>query len=289
MMEHFEPLLMDLEAEIARWREGMLERGVQPYEARVPDLEEDALARLDASVRELEMADVRWDKPKTNASVGIAEYARGPRRNTSKLSPFLALGVLSPRVAFLQWMGPDAAVQERNAARPSSAIAQLMWRETFHAASQHPLFWQERPRDRPLPRTERFWLHELTEGRVGGGWEAWRPSEWDAAAALGRWRNGDVEPTDLRESLQLLAVQGWVHHLRRHVMADYLTRGKLRIDWMMGEAHFRQCLLDHDPAINRGNWLWLSASDFSTAQFVRHYGYDTYVQRHSYGEVRGHA
>ena len=86
---------------------------------------------------------------------------------------------------------------------------------------------------------------------------------------------------DLNTSVAMLARDGWIHHLRRHVIADFVTRGGLKADWMLGESYFRHMLLDHDACINRGNWMWLSASDFSPAFLVRHYNHDTYVRRQS--------
>ena len=90
-----------------------------------------------------------------------------------------------------------------------------------------------------------------------------------------------VPMQDTNSSMLMLAKDGWIHHLRRHVIADYLTRGYLDADWMLGESWFRQTLLDHDASVNRGNWLWLSACDFSTAQLCRHYNHDNYVRRQS--------
>ena len=86
---------------------------------------------------------------------------------------------------------------------------------------------------------------------------------------------------DTNSSLLMLARDGWIHHLRRHTVADYLTRGHLNADWMLGESWFRQTLLDHDASVNRANWLWLSACDFSTKQLCMHYSHDTYVRRQS--------
>jgi hypothetical protein len=94
----------------------------------------------------------------------------------------------------------------------------------------------------------------------------------------------DATPTlmqDTNSSLLMLARDGWIHHLRRHTIADYLTRGYLNADWMLGESWFRQTLVDHDASVNRANWMWLSASDFSTAQLCRHYNHDDYVRRQS--------
>ena len=283
-------LTLDLDAEAARWGGAMRARGLRPYDTCRGDLEAYALRRLRASAPGMARTD--WEKPRTNASLALRETdASRPTLNTSKLSPFLALGVLSARRAYVAWRGATPAARRQNADRPSSAVAQLLWRETFHAASRHPLWWARREYGggAPLAPEQRFWRHEMREGAPGGGWPTWRLCDADDAdGAVQAWRRADVEEDDLRRSLALLAAHGWIHHLRRHVVADNLTRGRRRADWMLGELWFRQTLVDHDPCINRGNWLWLSASDFSTAQRVRHYGYRDYVQRHSSGDVRGH-
>lgn len=46
------------------------------------------------------------------------------------------------------------------------------------------------------------------------------------------------------------------------MQACFLTRGHLFQSWEAGAAVFDRLLLDADPALNVGNWLWLSASAF---------------------------
>ncbi|RRT54262.1 hypothetical protein B296_00032250, partial [Ensete ventricosum] len=55
---------------------------------------------------------------------------------------------------------------------------------------------------------------------------------------------------------------GWMHHLARHSVACFLTRGDLFIHWEKGRDVFERLLIDSDWAINNGNWLWLSCSAF---------------------------
>nr|XP_006642290.2 PREDICTED: cryptochrome-2-like [Lepisosteus oculatus] len=59
-----------------------------------------------------------------------------------------------------------------------------------------------------------------------------------------------------------LRSEGWVHHLARHAVACFLTRGDLWISWQEGQKVFEELLLDADWALNAGNWQWLSASAF---------------------------
>jgi cryptochrome len=56
--------------------------------------------------------------------------------------------------------------------------------------------------------------------------------------------------------------RGWIHHLARHSVACFLTRGDLWQSWEAGAEVFDRLLLDADWAINHGNWMWLSASAF---------------------------
>jgi cryptochrome len=62
--------------------------------------------------------------------------------------------------------------------------------------------------------------------------------------------------------MRQLRAEGWVHHLTRHALACFLTRGDLWISWMDGARVFKGLLLDADYFLNNGNWLWLSCSCF---------------------------
>ncbi|KAF5175561.1 (6-4)DNA photolyase [Thalictrum thalictroides] len=55
---------------------------------------------------------------------------------------------------------------------------------------------------------------------------------------------------------------GWMHHLARHSVACFLTRGDLFVHWEKGRDVFDRLLIDSDWAINNGNWMWLSCSSF---------------------------
>lgn len=64
---------------------------------------------------------------------------------------------------------------------------------------------------------------------------------------------------------------GWMHHLARHSVACFLTRGDLWCHWEAGRDVFEKYLIDGDYYLNNGNWQWLSASNFFYQYFrVRH-------------------
>lgn len=59
-----------------------------------------------------------------------------------------------------------------------------------------------------------------------------------------------------------LKTEGWIHHLARHCVACFLTRGDLYQSWEYGAKIFERHLLDGDWSLNVSNWLWLSCSCF---------------------------
>ena len=268
---------LNIDDEWKRWSSAMKQMGLRPYELVTERLEQYALKHLETTVAALSKP--TWEKRLTDASLGIKDHASNPEKDTSKLSPFFALGVLSPKKAYERWHGLNEQTKKKNESVPSSAIAQLLWRETFHAASLLPQWWTIRKKD--LSRKQRFWKFELQEAKPYGGWRVWTSNSKDPLYT--GWLTATTGYHDLDESVLLLVMDGWIHHLRRHIIADYLTRGKAKADWMLGEQWFRQTLVDHDACVNRGNWMWLSGSDFSTALMYRHYGYKDYIKRHTYG------
>lgn len=70
--------------------------------------------------------------------------------------------------------------------------------------------------------------------------------------------------------MRQLRTEGWMHHLGRHAVACFLTRGGCYIDWERGAEVFEEWLIDHEVACNTGNWQWLSCTAFYS-QFYRCY------------------
>ena len=70
--------------------------------------------------------------------------------------------------------------------------------------------------------------------------------------------------------MRQLRHEGWIHHLGRHAVACFLTRGGCYVDWERGAEVFEEWLLDHEVACNSGNWQWLACVAFY-AQFYRCY------------------
>ncbi len=158
--------------------------------------------------------------------------------STTGLSPYLRFGCLSPRL-FYHALG-DLYRKVKKDDPPLSLYGQLLWREFFYtAATRNPNF-------------DRMYGNPICV-----------QIPWDRnAEALAKWagaRTGfpwiDAAMTQLRE-------EGWIHHLARHAVACFLTRGDLWISWEEGMKVFDELLLDADWSVNAGTWMWLSCSSF---------------------------
>lgn len=50
---------------------------------------------------------------------------------------------------------------------------------------------------------------------------------------------------------------GWMSNRSRQNVASYLVH-QLGLPWTWGAAYFEKMLIDYDPDVNWGNWLYLS-------------------------------
>lgn len=85
-----------------------------------------------------------------------------------------------------------------------------------------------------------------------------------------RWKYGQTGFPWIDALMRQLRQEGWIHHLGRHAVACFLTRGGCYISWERGAEVFEEWLIDHETACNAGNWQWLSCTAFF-AQFYRCY------------------
>uniref|UniRef100_A0A6S9LDJ6 Cryptochrome/DNA photolyase FAD-binding domain-containing protein n=1 Tax=Heterosigma akashiwo TaxID=2829 RepID=A0A6S9LDJ6_HETAK len=175
-----------------------------------------------------------FEKPKTSPN--------SLEPSTTVLSPYLKFGCLSPRLFYHR-------VQEiydafpKHASPPVSLHGQLLWREFFYLCGYTvPNFgkMEGNPICKQVPWAE------------GPEAEA-RLAAWAGARTGYPWI--DAAMTQLRQ-------EGWLHHLARHAVACFLTRGDLWVSWERGAAVFDRLLLDADWSLNSANWMWLSCSSF---------------------------
>jgi cryptochrome len=82
----------------------------------------------------------------------------------------------------------------------------------------------------------------------------------DDPELLAAWKEGRTGYPFIDAAMTQLRQTGWIHHLARHAVACFLTRGDLWQSWERGAAVFEEYLIDADWSINNFNWQWLSCS-----------------------------
>ncbi|KAF2881718.1 hypothetical protein ILUMI_24453 [Ignelater luminosus] len=154
------------------------------------------------------------------------------------LSPYLRFGCLSTRLFYYQLT--DLYKKIKKAFPPLSLHGQLLWREFFYcAATKNANF------DKMLGNPICVQI------------------PWDKnAEALAKWANGQTGFPWIDAIMTQLREEGWIHHLARHAVACFLTRGDLWLSWEEGMKVFEELLLDADWSVNAGMWMWLSCSSF---------------------------
>ncbi|KAH8668607.1 DNA photolyase [Xylariales sp. PMI_506] len=230
-----------------------------------------ALKKLEHIIADEEYA-ATFRKPRTSP-------AAFEPQSTTLLSPFLHFGALSPRLFY--WSVQDLVSKYKGASTPPESLTgQLLFRDMYFAAQAAigGAFCQtlHNPYVRFIP-----W-HLPTRTNNGGGGKGgvgkdstiikgeFHGDSSQAERWFQRWKNGTTGFPWIDALMRQLRVEGWIHHLGRHAVACFLTRGGCYVHWERGADVFEELLLDHEPACNAGNWQWLSCTAFFS-QFYRCY------------------
>jgi len=95
-----------------------------------------------------------------------------------------------------------------------------------------------------------------------------RQIPWDDdPKLLEAWKNAETGYPYIDAIMTQLKHTGWIHHLARHSVACFLTRGDLWQSWEKGAEVFEEELIDADWSLNNFNWQWLSC----TAHFYQYF------------------
>ena len=167
--------------------------------------------------------------------------------NTSRLSPYLHFGCVSP-----------VEVVRRAGEHPSAAAAafvrQMAWRD-FH--------------------------HQVLAARPDATRRDYRPrgDRWhDSPEELAAWQAGRTGYPIVDAGMRQLAREGWMHNRARLIVGHFLTK-TLYLDWRLGAAHFAALLLDADVANNTMNWQWVAGTG-TDSRFNRTYNVVLQARRH---------
>ncbi|PWF72423.1 deoxyribodipyrimidine photo-lyase [Vibrio sp. T9] len=164
---------------------------------------------------------------------------------TSQLSPYLAIGALSPR----QCIARLYAENQQNDLTEGKAtwLSEIIWREFY----QHLLVFEPK----------------LVKGKGFIDWEDKIQWSYDEQA-FERWKTGATGYPIVDAAMRQLNQTGWMHNRLRMVVASFLTKD-LHIDWRWGEAYFMSKLVDGDFAANNGGWQWSASTGCDGQPYFR--------------------
>ncbi len=200
----------------------MLEKAVADAPVDLPGAGEDAAQRRWRSFREHGLGSYR------------SERNRPDRDGTSRLSPYLHLGVLHPRTLLA------------DIDHSSTYAAELAWRE-FYA--------------------DVLWHHPAS------AWADLKPALKgmrydDPADAIEAWRTGTTGYPIVDAGMRQLREVGWMHNRVRMITASFLTKD-LHVWWPVGARHFLDLLIDGDVASNNHGWQWVAGTGTDASPYFR--------------------
>ena len=168
-----------------------------------------------------------------------AERDRPASEGTSRFSPHLHFGELSPRAV---WHGlPDESGEKFR--------KELAWRDFSHNVMlTQPRIGEEHGR----PAFARF---------------PWRSGE-EAALDFKAWTRGRTGYPIVDAGMRQLWATGWMHNRVRMIAASFLVK-HLLIDWRLGAEWFWDTLIDADYGNNSQNWQWIAGTGVDSQPFNR--------------------
>ncbi|WP_418264062.1 DASH family cryptochrome [Flavobacterium faecale] len=153
---------------------------------------------------------------------------------SSKLSPWLALGCVSPRMIYSELK----KYEQQFSANKSTywLVFELLWRDYFRFVMKkynHQLFLKsgiKNQEKQPLILN---------------------------ASLLKKWIDGKTNVDFVDANMIELKKTGFMSNRGRQNVASYLCND-LKLDWRYGAAYFEQQLIDYDVCSNWGNWAYLA-------------------------------
>ena len=152
--------------------------------------------------------------------------------NSSKFSPYLANGSLSPRQIFWE----IKAYERERKKGPSSEkmIFELLWRDYWRF-----LIWKV--------ENKIFFLN----GIMDKSYINWSYTEDD----FQKWTQGRTGFPLIDANMREMNETGFMSNRGRQLVANFFAKNMCQ-DWRRGAAYFEEKLIDHDVYCNYGNWAY---------------------------------
>ena len=160
---------------------------------------------------------------------------------TSKLSPYIKHGQIHVEKIYKEC----SLVKPKNI-NIQKYINELGWREFSHSLINY--------------------FPEMLKGNLRKEFDKfpWVKNEKHLKA----WKDGMTGYPIVDAGMRELYETGWMHNRIRMVVGSFLVK-HLRINWVEGEKHFRNCLLDFNEANNVAQWQWVAGCGADAAPYFR--------------------
>lgn len=166
---------------------------------------------------------------------------------TSRLSPYLHFGEISPRTIWHQILKAfERHPKDQISTGVETYLKELGWREFAH----HLLFHFPSTPTEPLrPEFAKF---------------PWN----DDRKLMHAWQKGLTGYPIVDAGMRELWTSGWMHNRVRMIVASFLVKDLL-ISWQQGAAWFWDTLVDADLANNTLGWQWTAGCGADAAPYFR--------------------
>jgi deoxyribodipyrimidine photo-lyase len=181
---------------------------------------------------------------------GLEYYAderdRPGRDVTSRLSPHLRYGEISPAQCWHAVRAAQLAAGGRLDKPAEKFLKEVLWREFSYHLLHH---WPTLPEKPFRPEFAAFPWSDNPKG-------------------LKAWQNGRTGYPIVDAGLRELWVTGTMHNRVRMIAASFLIKDLL-VPWQDGERWFWDTLVDADIASNAASWQWVAGCGADAAPYFR--------------------
>lgn len=175
---------------------------------------------------------------------GVGKYKEGrnfpSKANTSRLSPYLHFGQISPNQIWYQSLNRE---QNHNL---DTFQSELGWREFSYSLLYH---FPHLPKKNLQAKFDHF------------------PWQW-GGEKLTAWQQGKTGYPIVDAGMRELWQTGFMHNRVRMIVGSFLVKNLL-LHWQQGEAWFWDCLVDADLASNSASWQWIAGCGADAAPYFR--------------------
>lgn len=168
-------------------------------------------------------------------------------KGTSGLSPYLAIGAISPRYLLTLLLNDFPDILLASDSPKFTWLNELIWREFYRNLLFH---------------SPKLCKHKCFN-------EKYQSVNWhNNIDYFKAWCEGRTGYPLVDAAMRQLNQTGWMHNRLRMVVASFLTK-HLLIDWRWGEQYFMEHLIDGDLAANNGGWQWAASTGCDAQPYFR--------------------